>query len=295
MGVARGCAAAPRRRAVRRGHAVRDRPPGRDDARRELLGADAGGGLLPDRRDADRPAPTGWPEPRSPRPFDRIPSAARAPAVGRGARRVSRLAGGRRAVAAPLPGDGRRRDGQRVPGHRLPAAAGRGPRPGRRGVQLPGAAGVRAGRARVPAGGRGPVRAGARPRPAARRRAGRARRRRAPARPDDVPRAGRAPDGGAAVGRGATAPARRPGRPGRRRLVRGAPRPRRPGRPGGGGAQRPGEGRVRRPAAGALPARPGRRRRGASRSAVPAGRRFFPEIPDELLVAARGRRGAPRR
>ena len=120
-------------------------------------------------------------------------------------------------------------------------------------------------RARVPAGGRRAVRPGARPRPAPGRRAGRARRRGAPARPDDVPRPRGPADGGAAVGRGAAAAARRPRRPGDRRLVRGAPRARRPGRPGGGRAQRSGEGRVRRPAAGALPARPGRARRGASR------------------------------
>ena len=62
---------------------------------------------------------------------------ARAPAVGRGARRHAGVAGGRRAVAEPLPGDGPGRDVERVPGDRLPAPARAGPGSGRRRVQLP--------------------------------------------------------------------------------------------------------------------------------------------------------------
>ena len=73
----------------------------------------------------------------------------------------------------PVPRDGGRGHGQRVPGDRVPADAGRGPRPGRTGVQLPDAARLLGGRARVPHGRRGPVRTGTGPRPAARRRAGR--------------------------------------------------------------------------------------------------------------------------
>ena len=111
-------------------------------------------------------------------------------------------------------------------------------------------------------------------------------RRRAPARPDDLPR--RRParlHGGAAVGRAAAAPARRPGRAGRRRLVRGAPRARRPGRPGGGGAQRPGR-RSRswpacRSATRPIPDAAG----GAIQVSRTGGPALFPEIPDELLVA----------
>ena len=81
---------------------------------------------------------------------------------------------------------------------------------------------------------------------------------------------------------------------GDRRLVRRAPRARRPGGPGGGGAQRPGEGRVRRAAAGALPARPRRAGRGAAGEPHRRARLSTPTIPDELLVGRRRRRRAPR-
>ena len=148
-------------------------------------------------------------------------------------------------------------------------------------------------RARVPGGGHRAVRAGPRPGPPAGRRADGARDGGAPARPDDLPEPHHAPDGGAAVGRGAAAAARRPGRLRDRRLVRRAPRARQPGRPGGGRAQRPGEGRVRRAAAGALPARPGRARR--SDAGEPHRRaRLLPRDPRRAARRRRRRRRAPR-
>ena len=98
---------------------------------------------------------------------------------------------------------------------------------GRRGLQLLPAPGLRPVRAGVPHGRGRAVRPGPRPRAALHRRARGARRRRTRAGPHGLPGAGGPADGGAAVGGGAPAPARRPRRQGHRRLVRGAPRPRR--------------------------------------------------------------------
>ena len=74
------------------------------------------------------------------------------------------------------------------------------------------AAGVLGRGARVPGGGHRAVRAGPRPGAPAGGRAHGPRDGGAPARPDDLPQPHHAPDGGAAVGRGAAAAARRPGR-----------------------------------------------------------------------------------
>ena len=164
-------------------------------------------------------------------------------------------------MARALPGDGPGRCLRGPPGHRLPAAARRGPRPRRRGLQLLPAPGLRPVRAGVPHGHGRAVRPGARPRAALHGRARGARRRRARAGPHGVPRAGEPADGGAAVGGGAPAPARRPRRQGHRRLVRGAPRPRLPRRAGHRRPPRPRQDRVHRGARAALPAGPGRPRR----------------------------------
>ena len=97
---------------------------------------------------------------------------ARAPAVGRGARRHPGVAGGRRAVVVPLPRDGPDRDVERVPGTAcLPLRV----QDRDLGAVVFGflTPGVHRRRARVPAGGRRPVRPGARPRPAPGGRAGR--------------------------------------------------------------------------------------------------------------------------
>jgi hypothetical protein len=97
--------------------------------------------------------------------------------------------------------------------------------------------------------------------PAARRRAGRAGGRRAAARAHDLPPARRTPHGGAVVGGGAVAAARRPGRADH------------------GGPRGPGQDRLCHPAAGAVPAGPGRPRRRDLGQPYPASRRSFPTCP----------------
>ncbi len=235
---------------------------------------------------------SGWPAATAGQ-FTRVELQARAPAVGRGARRHAGVAGGRRSsggTATPRwPRSGRRAGSRRPPA--CPCAC-EDRDLGAVVFSFLTPRAVPRGRARVPAGGRRPVRPGAGPRPAPGRRAGRARRRRAPARPDDVPRPGGPPDGGAPVGRGAPAATRGPRRPGHRRLVRGPPRPRGPGRRGGGRPRRSGEGRVRRPAAGALPARPERARRG-DRGQPHRSAGVLPRDPRRAARRRGGGRGAP--
>ena len=140
--------------------------------------------------------------------------------------------------------------------------------------------------ARVPGGGHRAVRAGPRPGAAAGRRADGAGDGGAPARPDDLPEPHHAPDGGAAVGRGAAAAARRPGRLRDRRLVRRAPACAATGwtrwRSRTATRRRSRSSRSSQERYPPDPDAPG----GAlqvSRTGEPA---YYPEIPDELLIAA---------